>query len=205
MSRPRPLPPRVIVGITGASGAILGIRAVQKLSEIGAEVHLVVSKWGQVTIAQETPHSVSEVRGMASCWYRDTDQGAAIASGSFAVDAMVVVPCSTRTAAAVAGGYGDNLVCRAADVALKEGRPLVLVVREAPLSIIHLRNMLTLAQAGATVFPASPSFYPHPKSLDDVVDYLVVRILDQVGLQCESRGRWRGLEAGAGKKGSRGE
>lgn len=200
MNGRRKVRPRVIVGISGASGAILGIRAVQKLSEIGAEVHLVVSKWGQVTITHETQYSISEVQRMASYWYRDTDQGAAIASGSFAMDAMIVVPCSARTVAAVASGCGENLLCRAADVALKERRALIMVVREAPLSIIHLRNMLTLAKAGATIFPASPPFYPNPKSLEDVIDYLVVRVLDQVGLNCESQGRWGGLEADASKR-----
>ena len=184
---------RVIVGMSGASGAILGIRTVERLASLGVEVHLVVSKWGQVMIAQETDYSIDRVRSLAARWYKDADLGAAVSSGSFVTDGMVIVPCSARTVAALASGYGDNLLCRAADVMLKERRPLVLAVREAPLSPIHLRNLLLLAEAGATIFPPAPAFYSRPSSISEMVDYLVVRLLDQLGLHAESANRWAGL------------
>jgi len=186
---------RIVVAITGASGAIYGIRVLERLRELPVETHLIVSKWARVTIEQETGYALADVKALADVNHAEADQAASVSSGSFATRGMIVAPCSTKTLAAIATGFSHNLVCRAADVTLKERRPLVLAVREAPLSSIHLRNMLTLADMGATILPPTPAFYTHPASLDDVVDYTVLRILDQVGLGTESPVRWTGLKA----------
>jgi 4-hydroxy-3-polyprenylbenzoate decarboxylase len=185
---------RLVVAITGASGAIYGIRVLELLRELPVETHLIVSKWARVTIEQETPYALADVRALADVVYAEDDQAAAISSGSFKTRGMVVVPCSTKTLAAIATGFSHNLICRAADVTLKERRPLVLAVREAPLSAIHLRNMLTLAETGATILPPTPAFYTRPGSIDDVVEYTTVRLLDQLGLDVESASRWSGLK-----------
>jgi 4-hydroxy-3-polyprenylbenzoate decarboxylase len=184
---------RLVVGLTGASGAIYGVRLLQRLRELDVETHLIASRWARVTIEQETDFSFAEVKALASVVYSDKDQAAAVSSGSFRTRGMVVAPCSVKTLAGIATGYADNLVCRAADVVLKERRPLVLVVREAPLNTIHLRNMTTLSELGATIFPPTPAFYHRPTSLDDVVDYTVLRVLDQLDLGGDSPWRWRGL------------
>ena len=187
---------RIVVAITGASGAIYGIRVLERLRrELPVETHLIVSKWARVTIEQETEYALADVKALADVNYAENDQAAAVSSGSFATRGMIVAPCSTKTLAAIATGFSHNLVCRAADVALKERRPLVLAVREAPLSSIHLRNMLTLSDMGASILPPAPAFYTHPASLDDIVDYTVLRILDQVGLGGASPARWTGLRA----------
>jgi len=186
---------RIVVAITGASGAIYGIRVLERLRELPVETHLIVSKWARVTIEQETEYALADVKALADVNHAENDQAAAVSSGSFATRGMIVAPCSTKTLAAIATGFSHNLVCRAADVALKERRPLVLAVREAPLSSIHLRNMLTLSDLGASILPPTPAFYTHPVSLDDIVDYTVLRILDQVGLGGESPARWTGLRA----------
>jgi len=184
---------RIVVAITGASGAIYGIRVLELLRELPIETHLVVSKWARVTIEQETAYALADVRALADVSYAENDQAAAISSGSFKTRGMVVAPCSTKTLAAIATGFSHNLICRAADVTLKERRPLVVAVREAPLSAIHLRNMLTLAEMGATILPPTPAFYTRPGSIDDIVEYTAVRLLDQLGLDVESASRWRGL------------
>ena len=186
---------RIVVAITGASGAIYGIRVLERLRELPVETHLVVSKWARVTIEQETGYALADVKALADVNHAEADQAAAISSGSFATRGMIVAPCSTKTLAAIATGFSHNLVCRAADVTLKERRPLVLAVREAPLSSIHLRNMLTLSDMGATILPPTPAFYIRPDGIDDIVDYTVLRILDQVGLGSESPERWTGLRA----------
>jgi flavin prenyltransferase len=185
---------RIVVAITGASGAIYGIRALELLRDLPVETHLVVSRWARVTIEQETAYALADVRALADVTYAENDQAAAISSGSFRTRGMIVAPCSTKTLAAIATGFSHNLICRAADVTLKERRPLVLAVREAPLSSIHLRNMLTLADMGATILPPTPAFYTRPGSIDDVVEYTVVRMLDQLGLDVESASRWAGLK-----------
>jgi 4-hydroxy-3-polyprenylbenzoate decarboxylase len=185
---------RLIVAITGASGAIYGIRLLEKLRDVDVETHLIVSRWARVTIEHETDYSFAAVKDLADVNYSDDDQAAAVSSGSFLTRGMVVAPCSTKTLAAIATGFAHNLVCRAADVVLKERRPLVLAVREAPLSSIHLRNMLTLSDMGATIVPPSPAFYTRPETIDDVVDYTVLRILDQFEFGLESPSRWRGLK-----------
>src|SRR5438876_11092640 len=170
-------PTRLIVGITGATGTIFGVRLLQMLQGSGIETHLVMSKWGSRTLLHETRYSVEEVQQMASCYYPSGDQGAAISSGSFLTRGMVVAPCSVRTLAAIANGYGDNLLHRAADVILKERRKLVLVVRETPVNDIHLENMLKLSRMGVVIMLPVPAFYNHPQTIDDIVNHIVIRIL----------------------------
>jgi 4-hydroxy-3-polyprenylbenzoate decarboxylase len=186
---------RLVVGITGATGALLGVRTLQILKDAGVETHLVLSKWGARTLLHETPHTIDYVKSLATETYSDSDQGAAISSGSFITDGMIVAPCSVRTLAAIAHGHGDNLVHRAADVVLKERRKLVLMVREVPLSDIHLENMLKLSRMGVVIAPPVPAFYTSPQTLDDVVNHIVVRALDQFGLHLNNADRWRGMAA----------
>jgi len=188
---------RIIIGITGATGAIYGVRLLERLREVGAETHLVISRWGARTLIHETPYSREHVESLATVAYAPGDMGAAISSGSFKTDGMIVAPCSAKTLAAIAHGFGENLIHRAADVVLKERRKLVLSIREAPLSSIHLDNMLTVARAGATVLPPMPAFYNHPRTVDDIVDYTVARMLDQFGLEVQGAARWVG-EMGVG-------
>jgi 4-hydroxy-3-polyprenylbenzoate decarboxylase len=188
---------KLIVAITGATGAIYGVRLLQRLREAGAETHLVISRWGVRTLLHETPYSREQVESLASVVYAPADMGAAISSGSFRTDGMVIAPCSAKTLAAVAHGVGENLVHRAADVILKERRRLVLVVREAPLSDIHLENMLRLSRMGAVVLPPMPAFYHHPRTVDDIVDHTVARVLDQFGIEVAGAERWAG-EMGVG-------
>src|SRR5216684_6069481 len=161
--------PRLIVGITGATGSILGIRLLQALHSSHVETHLVVSKWGARTLAHETSYTLEQVQQMATSSYSPSDQGAALSSGSFLTNGMVVAPCSMRTLAAIANGQGDHLIHRAADVILKERRKLVLVVRESPLNDIHLENMLKLSRMGVVIIPPVPAFYNNPRTVDDVV------------------------------------
>ncbi|MSO65071.1 MAG: UbiX family flavin prenyltransferase [Alphaproteobacteria bacterium] len=184
---------RLVVGITGASGAIFGLRLLQALQATGAEVHLVLSKWGQRTLEHETGEAVTAAQALAQAHYAPGEMSAAIASGSFRTDGMVIVPCSMRTVAAIAHGYGDNLVHRAAEVTLKERRKLVLVPRETPLSEIHLDNLLRLARLGVVILPPDPAFYNHPKTIADIVDHVVARILDQFGIDAVFARRWDGV------------
>ena len=188
---------KIIVAITGATGAIYGVRILQRLREAGAETHLVISRWGGRTLLHETPYSREQVEALATVNYAPGDMGAAISSGSFRTDGMVIAPCSAKTLAAIAHGFGENLVHRAADVVLKERRKLVLVVREAPLSDIHLENMLKLSRMGSVVLPPMPAFYNHPRTVDDVVEHTVSRVLDQFGLDVSGVERWSG-EMGVG-------
>jgi flavin prenyltransferase len=183
---------RVIVAITGASGSILGVRTLERLREFDVETHLVVSAWGARTLEHETNYSLAEVRALADVVHRPGDLGATISSGSFRTAGMLVAPCSVKTLAAIAAGYAEDLVARAADVVLKERRRLVLLVREAPLNEIHLENMLRLARMGVSIVPPVPAFYSRPKTLDDAVDHIVTRALDQVGLVSEQTPRWDG-------------
>ncbi len=187
-----PLSPRLVVGMTGATGAIYGIRLLQALRVSGFESHLIVSKWGARTLKHETSYTLEQVQAMATHCYQPGDQGAAVSSGSFLTSGMVVAPCSMRTLAAIADGHGDHLVHRAADVILKECRKLVLLVREAPLHEIHLENMLKLARMGVVIFPPVPAFYNRPQSLDEIVDHTVMRVLDQFGIHTALAPRWDG-------------
>ncbi len=183
---------RLIVGMTGATGAIFGIRLLEALRASDVETHLVVSKWAQNTIAHETGMAVRQIRELASVNYASEDMGAAISSGSFLTEGMVIIPCSMRSLASIAQGTGDHLVHRAADVVLKERRRLVLVARETPFSELHLENMLKLARMGVTILPPLPAFYNHPRTIDDIVDHIVARVLDQFGLPADFARRWDG-------------
>jgi 4-hydroxy-3-polyprenylbenzoate decarboxylase len=187
---------RVIVGLTGATGTIYGVRLLERLREMDVETHLVISRWGARTLLHETAWSREQVEALASETYAPADMGAAISSGSFRTDGMIVAPCSAKTLAAIAHGVGDNLIHRAADVILKERRRLVLAVREAPLSEIHLENMLKLSRMGAVILPPGPAFYNLPRTIDDVVDHTVARMLDSLGLDVPNAMRWAG-EMGA--------
>jgi 4-hydroxy-3-polyprenylbenzoate decarboxylase len=188
---------RLIIGITGATGTIYGVRLLERLRESGVETHLVISRWGARTLLHETPHTREQVEALATVAYAPGDMGASISSGSFRTDGMIIAPCSAKSLAAIAHGFGENLIHRAADVVLKEHRKLVLAVREAPLSSIHLENMLALARMGALVMPPLPTFYNHPRTIDDIVDYTVARMLDQFGLEVRGAERWVG-EMGVG-------
>jgi 4-hydroxy-3-polyprenylbenzoate decarboxylase len=181
----------LVVGISGASGAIYGIRLLEALKD-HAEVatHLVVTKPAERTIAEETDRDMASVRALASVVHPVSDIGAAISSGSFPTMGMVVAPCSIRTVSAIAYCQADNLLTRAADVTLKEGRKLVLVVRETPLHRGHLRALLAAAENGATILPPMPAFYTRPRSVDDIVDHTIARILDQLGIEHRLSTRW---------------
>jgi flavin prenyltransferase len=183
-------PRRLIVGITGASGAILGIRLLEVLQRLEIETHLVVSLAARKTITQETDWKVSDVLALAGQSYNFQDTGARIASGSYATAGMVVIPCSVKTLSAIANSYSDDLISRAADVTLKEGRPLVLVFRETPLHRGHIRLMSLAAEAGAVVFPPVPAFYTRPQSIDDIVNQIVGRVLARIGIQNEVYVPW---------------
>ena len=188
-----PIDGRLIVGITGATGTIFGVRLLQTLQSTNIETHLVMSQWGARTLLHETEYTAEDVKQMATCAYPSGDLGAAISSGSFLTKGMVIAPCSVRTLAAIAHGHGDNLIHRAADVVLKEQRKLVLVVREAPLSEIHLENMLKLARMGVVIIPPVPAFYEHPRTIEDIVSHVVMRILDQFEIHLDMNTRWDGV------------
>jgi 4-hydroxy-3-polyprenylbenzoate decarboxylase len=183
---------RLIVGMTGSTGAVFGIRLLEALKHAEVESHLIISKWAQRTIEHETRHTIEQVRALATVVHSQGDMGASISSGSFITEGMVVIPCSVRTLGGIANGYGEHLVHRAADVILKERRRLVLVVRETPLSEVHLENMLKLARMGVVMLPPMPAFYNHPKTVDDIVDHIVFRVLDQFGIATPFAKRWDG-------------
>ena len=183
---------RLIVGLTGATGAILGVRLLEALKECDVESHLVISNWARRTIEHETSYTLKQVCALATVYHNSTNMAAEISSGSFITDGMVVIPCSMRTLGCIANGYGEHLVHRAADVVLKERRRLVLVARESPLSELHLENMLKLARMGVTIIPPMPAFYNHPKTINDIVDHIVARVLDQFGISAPFAKRWDG-------------
>jgi 4-hydroxy-3-polyprenylbenzoate decarboxylase len=187
-------PRRLIIAITGATGSIYGIRLLQALQGSDVETHLVISGWGARTLLHETPFSLDEVRRLATRAYSENDQGAALSSGSFLTAGMVVAPCSMRTLAAIAHGHAENLVHRAADVVLKERRRLVLLVREAPLHDVHLENMLKLSRMGAVISPPVPAFYSQPKTVDDIVNHTVQRVLDLFDIHLDVAARWTGMK-----------
>lgn len=182
--------PRIVVGISGATGIVYGVRLLELLRAAGVETHLVVSRAGDLTRAHETDLSAKELRALADVSYPITDVGAAIASGSFRTLGMVVAPCSVRSLGEIATGVTTNLLTRAADVVLKERRRLVLLVRETPLHAIHLKNMLAATEAGAIVMPPVPAFYDRPRTIDDMVTATVARVLDLFGLETPQLRRW---------------
>ena len=175
--------------MTGASGAILGIKFLEELKKLEVETELVISEKAEIIIKTETNYDIKEVRQLATKNYEVNDLTAAPASGSYKVDKMVVIPCSMKTLAAIANGYSDNLISRVADVMIKERRRLILVVRETPLNAIHLENMLKLTKLGVVIFPPIPSFYHKPKNVDDIINHTIGRILDQAGIEINIK-RW---------------
>ncbi|WP_206916121.1 UbiX family flavin prenyltransferase [Alicyclobacillus suci] len=181
---------KIIVGITGATGAILGIRLLEALRESSVETHLVVSRWAEKTIRLETNYQLDEVYDLATVVHREENQAASIASGSFLTDGMVIAPCSMKTLAGIRMGYAESLLGRAADVILKERRKLVLLIRETPLSTIHLENMLDLSRMGVVIFPPVLTFYNRPQSTDDIINHIAGRTLDQFGIQPDWVQRW---------------
>lgn len=185
---------KIVVGMTGATGVIIGIRLLQALrASSQVTTDLVISKWARITIEEETRYSYHDVAALADAVHSSSDLSASIASGSSLRDGMVICPCSMKTLAGIRAGYADNLVLRAADVALKERRRLILVPRETPLNEIHLENMLTLSRMGAVIMPPMPAFYNHPETIDDIVSHWVARILDSLGIENDLVGRWQGL------------
>lgn len=183
---------RLVVGMTGATGAIFGVRMLEALQGTDIETHLVLSKWAMQTIEHETNLSLTQVRALASVVHAEGNMGASVSSGSFLTEGMVIAPCSMRTLAAIANGTGDHLVHRAADVILKERRRLVLLAREMPLNSVHLENMLKLSRMGVTILPPVPAFYNHPESIDDIVNHIVGRALDQFNIHVDMAPRWSG-------------
>ncbi|MEO8114270.1 MAG: UbiX family flavin prenyltransferase [Phenylobacterium sp.] len=186
----KPVQPRLVVGISGASGVVYGLRVLDACRELGVETHLVVSRAAALTLMQETGLSVAEAQAKASVAYKAADVGAAVASGSFPTLGMIVAPCSVRTMSEIATGVTSSLLTRAADVVLKERRPLVLMIRETPLHLGHLRTLVRLAEMGAVIAPPLPAFYAKPSSLEEMVDQSVGRALDLFGLSWKAVKRW---------------
>lgn len=183
---------KIIVGITGASGTVYAIDLLEKLHRLDdVEVHLVMSQWAKKNLELETDYSLSQINELADKVYHINDQGAAIASGSFLNDGMVILPASMKTVATIAYGIGDNLIARAADVAIKEQRKLIIVPRETPLSVIHLENLTKLARVGAQIIPPMPAFYSHPKTIQDLVNHQTMKVLDAFGIPNEVDERWK--------------
>lgn len=182
---------QIIVGVSGASGTVYAVRLLEVLRDLNVKTHLVVTRTAEKMIELETDLTKKELIALATYHYEVDDLTAAISSGSFKTDGMVVVPCSMKTLAGIASGYSSNLLLRAADVTLKERRPLVLVPRETPMNLIHLENMFKAAQAGAVVLPAMPGFYHKPKSIDDLVNHVVGKILDVLNLEHKLYKRWK--------------
>lgn len=185
---------KIIVGISGATGAIFGVRMLEWLNEAGVETHLVISPWAGATIRHETGYTVKDLEALASFTYSHKDQGARISSGSFQTDGMIVAPCSMKTLAGIRTGLADNLLTRSADVMFKERKKLVLLTRETPLNQIHLENMLELTKMGAMILPPMPAFYNHPQNLTEMVDHIVFRTLDQFGIHLSDAKRWEGMK-----------
>lgn len=185
---------KIIIAITGASGAIYGIRLLEMLKNLNqVETHLIISKTAGITIKHETNYTVSEVKEMANYHYNVDDISACIASGSFKTNGMIISPCSIKTMSAIAHSFCDNLITRAADVILKEKRKLALILRETPLHLIHLRNLTQIAEAGGIIYPPVPAFYAKLTSIDDLVDQTLYRILDLFNIEMSNLKRWKGL------------
>jgi 4-hydroxy-3-polyprenylbenzoate decarboxylase len=187
------MPERIVVGVTGATGAVYAVRLLQRLKDLGRETHLIVTPAGVLNVHHETGLDRRAFEALAHTAYSPQDVGACIASGSFATASMVVAPCSMKSLAAIAHGLADNLLTRAADVTLKERRRLVLMVRETPFNLAHLRNMTAVTEMGGIVFPPLPAFYHRPTSIDDLVDDTVERVLALIGVQDAQPKSWSGL------------
>ncbi len=183
---------RLVVAITGASGVIYGIRALEVLKKLGVETHLIMSEWGAKNVKIETDKTADYVRSLATKCYEDGNMAAVVSSGSFKTHGMAVIPCSMKTLSSIANAFDDSLVSRAAGVCIKEQRKLVLVPRETPLSKIHLDNMYRLADTGAVILPAMPGFYHRPETMDDLIDHVVGKVLDQFDIDHDLFKRWGG-------------
>ncbi|MCM3760067.1 UbiX family flavin prenyltransferase [Alkalihalobacillus oceani] len=183
---------KIVVGISGASGAIYGIRTLEVLQKLGIESHAVISNAAKQTIEYETDYTVEDVRALATSVYGQEEIGAAISSGSFKVDGMIVAPCSIKTLSAIANSFNDELITRAADVQLKERRKLVLIVRETPFNLSHLQHMTLITQMGGVILPPVPSFYHKPKTIDDLVNQTIGKALDQFDIDARLFRRWDG-------------
>lgn len=181
---------KIALGISGASGVIYGIRMLEELKKTDHHVALVVSDWGKRTIEIETDYPVDQVLSMADAVYDCADMAAAVSSGSYGIDKTVIAPCSMKTLAGIANGFSDNLIVRMADVALKERKPLILMTRETPLTLIHLRNMTTVTEAGGIILPPMPAFYHQPQSLDDVINQSIGKAFDLMGIDHSLFKRW---------------
>lgn len=181
---------RLIVGMTGSTGAIYGIRALEILRDLGVETHLIISEWAGKCVAMETDRDTDYVKSLASRVYDDKNMAAGVSSGTFAVDGMMILPCSMKTLSGIAHGYDESLISRAAGVTIKESRRLVLLARETPLSAIHLENMLKLARLGVVILPPVTEFYTRPQSIEDIVNHGVGKCLDQFGLEHRLYKRW---------------
>ncbi|TCK41792.1 4-hydroxy-3-polyprenylbenzoate decarboxylase [Paraburkholderia sp. BL8N3] len=199
MTAPAAVPRRLIVAITGATGAIYGVRLLETLRRLGGvETHLLISSAGWLNIQHELELDKAAVHALADVVHNVRDVGASIASGSFATDGMVVAPCSMKTLASIAHGLSDNLITRAADVVLKERRRLVLLVRETPFNLAHLRNMTAVTEMGGVIFPPMPAFYHRPASIDDMVDQTVARVIDLFALGAPLAAAWGGMRGTRG-------
>lgn len=181
---------KIVVGISGASGAIYGIRLLEELKARNVETHLIISNWGAVTIKEETHYTVEQVKKYADRVYGEGELDASISSGSFRHNGMIIAPCSMKTLSGIANGYTGDLMTRASDVCIKEKRRLILLARETPVNSIHLENMLKLSNLGVVIMPPVPAFYSHPQTLDDMINHTVGRVLDQMGLENELVKRW---------------
>ena len=184
---------KIIVAITGASGAIYGIRLLAILRECNIETHLIISKSANLTIATETSFSIGDIKKLANYAYHPSDIGAKISSGSFKVNGMIIAPCSMKTLSAIASGMENDLIMRSAAVIIKEQKKLALMVRETPLSAIHLENMLKLARIGVAICPPVPAFYNNPATLDDIINHSLARILDLFNIETNLVKRWQGV------------
>ena len=184
---------RIVVGISGASGSIYGVRLLEKLATLSVETHLIVSRPAEKTLFEETGHTLKDLKSLATQWHPIEAIGATLASGSFLTDGMVIAPCSVNTMSAIATGLASNLLVRAADVTLKERRRLILMVRESPLHLGHLRTMVSLAEIGAIIAPPMPAFYTRPDDVGEIVDQSVGRVLDLLTLPSEDTKRWKGV------------
>jgi len=182
---------RLVIGMSGASGAVLGINMLEILKKYPEwESHLVISRGAELTIAEETEYTIEQVKSLADKVYDIKNIGDCMSSGTFKTEGMVIIPCSMKTVAGVASGYSDNLLLRAADVTIKEGKKLILVARESPLSLIHLKNMITCVQAGAMIIPPMVTYYNKPLSIEDMNRHIVAKILDKFGIEVEGFKRW---------------
>jgi len=181
---------KLIVGITGSTGVIYGIRMLEILKKLGIETHLIMSEWAEKCVAMETEYSVDDVKSLATTTSGDKNMAASVSSGTHKVDGMIIAPCTMKTLSSIANGYDDTLVSRAAGVTIKESRKLVLMVRETPLSAIHLENMLKLARLGIVILPPVTEFYTNPKSIDDIINHGIGKCLDQFNIEHDLYVRW---------------